>query len=184
VRRFLLVRATTLSAVLVALSACYTYTALPPSGARIGERVRVRVSGGEAERLEQVVLVRDRSVEGELVEQADSNIALAVPLVGASTDGPSFSQQAQQRIVILRADVQGVEVRRVDKLRTSVLIGATIVAVAAVAAAKGTTLLGSNGPGNGPNENRAPRGNLALIWRVSIPPLPGAVHPRSAARNR
>jgi hypothetical protein len=184
VRRFLLIRATTLGAALVALSACYTYTALPPSGARTGERVRVRVSGGEAERLEQVVTVRNRAVEGELVEQADSNIALAMPLTGASTEGPSLSQQAQQRIVIPRADVQSLEVRRVDKLRTSVLVGATIVGVAAVAAAKGTTLLGSNGPGNGPNESRVPRGSLAFAWDVSIQRLLGAAPFRSASQNR
>jgi len=119
---------------LVVLSGCYTYTTLPPSGPRIGEQVRVRISGAEAERLESVVGVRNRAVEGELVGQDDSSLALALPLPGASAEG-TLSQQAQQRIVIPRAEVQGVEVRRLDKLRTSILIGSAVVAVAALAVA-------------------------------------------------
>ena len=178
----MLARTTTLGALLVALSACYTYTTLPPSGPRIGEQVRVRISGAEAERLESVVGVRNRAVEGELVGQADSSLALALPLPGASAEG-TFSQQAQQRIVIPRAEVQGVEVRRLDKLRTSVLIGTAVVAVAALAVAKGTTLLGSNGPGSGPNENRVPLGSPALQLRLSIPQLPIPQHARTARQN-
>jgi hypothetical protein len=164
---------------LVALSGCYTYTTLPPSGPRIGEQLRVRVSGTEAERLESVVAVRNRAVEGELVGEGDSSLVLALPLPGASAEG-TFSQQAQQRIVIPRAAVQGVEVRRLDKLRTSVLIGTAVVAVAAVVVAKGTTLLGSNGPGSGPNENRVPLGSPALKWRVPIPQLLIPLHARTA----
>lgn len=183
VRRSLLARTTPLGALLVVLSGCYTYTTLPPSGPRIGEQVRVRISGAEAERLEAVVGVRNRAVEGELVGQADSSLALALPLPGASAEG-TFSQQAQQRIVIPRAEVQGVEVRRLDKLRTSILIGSAVVAVAAIAVAKGTTLLGSNGPGSGPNEHRAPLGSPALQRRMSIPQLPMSLHVRSARQSR
>ena len=181
-RRSLLARNTALGFLLVALSGCYTYTTLPPSGPKIGEQVRVRISGAEAERLESVVGVRNRAVEGELVGQADSSLALALPLSGGSAEG-TFSQQAQQRIVIPRAEVQGVEVRRLDKLRTSVLIGTAVVAVAAVAVAKGTTLLGSNGPGSGPNENRVPLGSPALQWRLSIPQLPIPLHARTGRQN-
>ena len=164
-----LVRLSTLGAALVMASACYSYTALPPSGPKLGERVRVRVSGSEAERLESVVGLRDRSLEGDLLEQGDSSIALAVPLP-ISQQGGSFDQPPQQRIVIPRAEVQDVQLRRLDRLRTSLLVGGVVAGVAAIAVGKGSTLLGNRGPGGSPNETRLPSGKFVLGWSLPVPP--------------
>lgn len=151
-----------------ALSACYSYTAAPPSGARIGERVRVRVSGAEADRLEPLLGQNERTIEGELLEQADSTVALGVALLAAS-DATSLSSRPQQRVVIPRAALQALELRRLDKVRTSLLIGAGVAAVAAIAASSGSSLLGGGGAGGTPNERRVPLRPPLLAWRLPLP---------------
>lgn len=164
-----LARAAALGAALAVLSACFSYTPAPASGPRVGDRVRIRVSGSEAEKLDSIVGLRDRAVEGDVLEEADSCIALAVPLpLAPSSEGGALSRQAQQRIVIPRADVQQLQLRRLDKLRTSLLVGGTVVGVVAIAVAKGSTLLGNRGPSGSPNETRVPRGTLVLEWRLPV----------------
>lgn len=167
-RRLPFVRAMALGAALSGLSACFSYVAVPPSGARVGERVRVRVSGAQAERLEPVLGLTDRNIEGDLLEQADSSITLGVPLPVAVTSGIPTARP-QQRIVVPRADVQEVELRRLDRLRTSLLIGGTVAAVAAIAVAKGSSLLGGSGATGSPNESRVPRGVPLVMWRIPVP---------------
>lgn len=150
-----------------ALSACYSYTAAPPSGARIGQRVRVRVSGAEADRLEPLLGQNERTIEGELLEQADSTVALGVALLAAS-DATSLSSRPQQRVVISRAALQDLELRRLDKVRTALLIGAGVAAVAAIAASSGSSLLGGGGAGGTPNERRVPRRPPVLAWWLTL----------------
>ena len=169
-RRCRLARPAALGTALAALCACFSYTVAPSSEPKVGERVRVRVSGAEAEKLDSIVGLRDRAVEGDLLEQADSSIALAVPLPFApSTEGGGFSRQTQQRIVISRSDVQEMQLRRLDKLRTSLLVGGAVAGVVAIAVTKGSTLLGNRGPGGSPNESRLPSGRFVLKWSLPVP---------------
>ena len=163
-----LIRLAALGVLALALPACYSYTALPAAGARVGQRVRVRVSGAEAERLEPVLGETGRAIEGDLVEQADTSIALAVPLHPV-VEGAGIAQQPAQRIVIPRTDLQGMELRRLDKLRTSLLVGAGVAAVAAIALSKSSSLLGSGGSGGSPNERRVPSPHLLFKWRLTVP---------------
>jgi hypothetical protein len=167
-RRFQSVRATALGVTAWALSACYSYTAAPPSGARIGERVRVRVSGAEADRLEPTIGQSGRTIEGELLEQADSSIALGVALP-SQMEASTVASRPQQRIVIPRAELQEVELRRLDKMRTSLLVGVGVGAVVAIAASKGSSLLGGSGAGGSPNERRIPLMAPLVKWRLALP---------------
>ena len=167
-RRFRGVRGAALGLVAWALSACYAYTAAPPSGARVGERVRLRVSGAEADRLEATLGQSDRTIEGDLLELADSSIALGVALP-YQLDATTTASRAQQRIVIPRAELQALELRRLDKMRTSLLIGAGVAAVVAIAASQGSSLLGSGGGGGSPNERRVPVMAPIVRWRLALP---------------
>jgi hypothetical protein len=151
-----------------ALSACYAYTAAPPSGARVGERVRVRVTGAEADRLEPTLGLSGRMIEGDLLEQADSSIALGVALP-YQLDATAMASRAQQRIVIPRAELQELELRRLDKMRTSLLVGVGVAAVVAIAASKGSSLFGGGGNGGSPNERRVPVTAPVLMWRLRLP---------------
>jgi hypothetical protein len=130
----------------------------------------VRISGAEAERLEPVLGFTERQLEGELLEQADSSIALAVPLTLPMQGGGTTAERAHQRIVIPRSDVQEVELRQLDKLRTSLLIGAGIAGVAAaVAASTGVIQIGSGGARPNPNEVRVGPGIPLLKLRIPVP---------------
>lgn len=150
------------------LSACYTYTAAPLTAPRVGERVRVRVSGTEADRLEPTLGQSGRTIEGDLLEQADSIIALGVALP-YQLDGSTMASRAQQRIVIPRTELQQLELRRLDKLRTSLLIGVGVAGVVTIAASKGSSLFGGSGAGGSPNERRVPVIAPMLGWKLTIP---------------
>jgi hypothetical protein len=163
-----LVRIATLGSATWLLSACYSYMAAPSSQLRVGEHVRVRVSGAEAERLESTVNVSDRRIEGELLEQADSNIALGVTLP-TSPSSSTLPEQLEQRVVIPRADLQDVELRRFDRFRTTLLVGGVAAGVVAIAAAKGSSLLGGSGATGSPNERRVPRQFPLVQVRVRVP---------------
>jgi hypothetical protein len=115
-----------------------------------------------------VLGLTDRNIEGELLDQVDSSITLGVPLPAASMSGP-LAARPQQRIVVARADVQEVELRRLDKLRTSLLVGGAVAAVAAIAIAKGSSLLGGSGASGSPNERRVPRRAPTVMWRIPVP---------------
>lgn len=168
-RRFRLVcRASLGPVVCAALSACYSYTTLPPGTTPVGERVRVRVSGAEAERLEPVLGLTDREIEGELLEQADSTVSLEVPLPMPLQGGGTLAERAHQRIIIPRTDLQEIQLRRLDRTRTTLLVGAGVAGVAAiVAASTGTIQIGSGGSRGNPNEMRA--GPLVPLLKWVIP---------------
>jgi len=154
------------AAVSLGLAGCYSYAAVQPQGARAGERVRIRVSGAEAERLEPLLGEGDRRIEGELLEQSDSGIALGVALPSPAPG--ALAGRPQQRIMIPKTDLQEMQLLRLDKLRTSLLVGGVAAIAIAVAASKGSSLLGSGGSGGSPNENRMP-GAVPLRWRLVLP---------------
>ena len=167
-RRLEGVRGAALGLLACALSACYSYAAAPPSGAHVGERIRVRVSGAESDRLEPALGQSGRTIEGDLLEQADSSIVLGVALP-YQLDATTMASRAQQRIVIPRAELQELELRRLDKLRTSLLVGVGVAGVVAIAASKGSSLFGGGGAGGSPNERRVPVMAPILRWRLTLP---------------
>jgi hypothetical protein len=126
------------------------------------------VSGAEADRLEPMLGQSGRTIEGDLLELADSGIALGVALP-YQLDATTMGARAQQRIVIPRADVQELELRRLDKVRTSLLIGVGVAGVVAIAASKGSSLFGGTGSGGSPNERRVPVMVPVMLWRLSVP---------------
>ncbi len=181
-RRFELVCRGALGATLWAVAACYSYATVPPSGAKIGEHVRVRVSGAQADRLEPVLGSTERKIEGELLEQADTSITVAVTLP-APAQASALGERTQQRIIILRAGLQEMELRRLNKLRTSLLVGAAVAGVAVIAASTGSSLLGSGGSGGPPNESRVPRTIPLASWSLAVPWL-GRREEHSPHRSR
>jgi hypothetical protein len=129
--------------------------------------VRIRVSGAEAERLEPTLSLNGRLLEGELLEQGDSSIALGVAL-SMPPSSAVLPEHPEQRVLIPRADLQDVELRRLDKLRTSLLVGGGVAAVAGIAVARGSSLLGGSGATGSPNEHRVPRAVPLFLVRVGV----------------
>jgi hypothetical protein len=125
------------------------------------------VSGAEAERLEPLLGAGDRRIEGELLEQGDSGIALGVALP-SPTQPDALSRRPQQRIEIPKTELQEMQLLRLDKLRTSLLIGGVAAIAVAIAASKGSSLLGSGNSGGGANEDRIPV-FVPLMVRFALP---------------
>jgi len=141
---------------LALLAGCYGYSGATIETVRVGQPVRARVTGAQAERLEPVLGNTGRVVEGQLLEKADSalTIAVATPL---SSEGSVTLSRAYQRIEIPRADLQEIEVRHLDRTRTSLaLLGAAAGAAAAFAAVSQVVELGSGGGRSNTNKSRLP----------------------------
>ena len=149
---------------------CYSYVTVPPGSGTVGEQVRVRVSGAQAERLEPVLGMTDREIEGQLLEQSDSSIVLSVPRPLAAEGGATF-ERAHQRVVIPRADLQEIDWRKIDKTRTSLLVGVGVVGVAtAVAVAMGGIEIGSGGDRGTSQRSTVPvNAPVMLRWKFALP---------------
>ena len=156
-----------ISGFLLLIAGCYSYSGAALESVRVGQGVRARISGSEAERLEPVLGNSDRTVEGQLLEKGDSAVVVSVatPL---STEANAAVSQAVQRIEIPRADLEQIEVRHIDRFRTSVLVlGGIAGAAAAVAAVSQVVQLGGGGSRSNPNKTRVPTGIPLLLVRLS-----------------
>lgn len=155
-RRSLLIQATLSLSVAATLVGCYSYTVVPPNDVTVGQGVRARITGAQAEQLEPVLGMTNREVEGELIEQHDSSIVLSVAMP-LSTMGGGSTERGHQRIIIPRTELQELQLRHLDRTRTSLLVGAGVAAVAvAVAASAGKIDLGQGGSGGNPNREVLP----------------------------
>jgi hypothetical protein len=143
---------------------------VPQGSGTVGEQVRVRVSGAQAERLEPVLGMTDREIEGQLLEESDSTIVLSVPRPLAAEGGATF-ERAHQRVIIPRADLQDLERRKLDKTRTSLLVGAGVAVVSfGIAAVSGGIEVGSGGSRGNPQRSTVPTLAPALLrWSFALP---------------
>jgi len=145
-------------------SGCYSYSESAIADVTPGTAVRLRVTGAEADRLAEVRRSDDREVPGTLVRHADDSILLATPVT--SPDATAGGPRLTQRIEIPLAQVQEVEVRRLDVLRTVALVGG-------VAAAAAFVVIEGFGKGNAnddgpPIENPELRRGPAIQFRLPI----------------
>lgn len=149
------------------VGACYGYAGASMETVRVGQPVRARISGAQAERLEPVLGNTGRTVEGELLEKADSAVVIAVA-TPVSTEGSVALTRAYQRIEIPRADLQDIEVRHLDRARTSLaVLGAVGGVAAAFAAVSQVVQLGGGGSRSSPNKSRIPT-PVPIFFRVHL----------------
>jgi len=117
---------------LAALPACYGYAPVEPATLSPGAELRARLSAVEAERLADVLPGVDRLVEGRVLEADGEGFLLLVPV--AQRQAGSSLQTLNQRVRLSRDQVIEVELKRVDRLRTGLLIAAGAVATGLLAA--------------------------------------------------
>jgi len=141
--------AAALAAACAAASGCYSYHVVPVEQLPIGSSVRVRVQATEAERIGALLGRDDRLLDGRLLaRESDNSILLAVPTsVGADATGVG---PLHQRVMLPRASLLEVEVRRLDKLKTVGVVAAVgaATATAAIAAFGGIKSPFGSGKGN------------------------------------
>lgn len=149
------------------LAGCYGYNGATVETVRVGEPVRARVSGAQAERLEPVLGNTGRVLEGELIDKGDSalTIAVATPM---SSEGGTTQSRAYQRIEIPRSDLQEIEVRHLDRTRTSLAVaGVAAGAAAAFAAVSQVVQLGQGSGRSNTNKSRVPLPLPLFRFRLS-----------------
>ncbi|HEU5210330.1 MAG TPA: hypothetical protein VFU06_13130 [Longimicrobiales bacterium] len=143
---------------------CYSYSEAAIEDVAPGTPVRLRVTGAEADRLAELRMSDDREVPGTLLRRENGAILLDTPI--AAADATSRAGRLTQRVEIPVSQVQDVEVRRLDRLRTGALVGA-------VAAAAVFIVMEGFGSGNAnddrpPIENPEMRRGPAVQIRVPI----------------
>lgn len=146
---------------------CYSYATASMESVQVGQPVRARVSGAQAERLEPILGSTDRTVQGQLLEKSDSAVTIAVarPL---SAEASATVARAYQRIEVPRADVQEIEIRHLDRFRTSLaVVGAAAGVAAAFAAVSQVIQLGEGGSRSNSNKERIPAGFPLVLFRFS-----------------
>lgn len=154
---------------LIVLLGCYRYVPARMDEIALGAEVRARVSAEAAIRLSEVLDSEDRLLEGKLLERDDSTTLLLVPV--ATRQNPARIETLHQRLSIPRGEIVDLELKRLDRTRTSALIVLGAVAAGVVVSEQ---LFGDSredrrrddGP---PNESLIPRRGLSLYLPLPLP---------------
>lgn len=117
----------------LALMGCYTYTPTPPSAAPPGSDVRIHVSRGASLTVGEVPLLENGGsvVRGKLVEAPSAETLMCSVLLETGLPG-SPSRGLRGTVSIPIDDVEELEVRRLDRVRTFSLVGVGTVLAAII----------------------------------------------------
>lgn len=122
-------------AVATALAGCYEYTPAQLTPAPpLGEDVRVAVSRQSAEELSEAIDLTDLSTPyliGVLERADDDALMVRVPLPPSEYGSPRRSDVGQL-LRVPRAQILGIERRRFDSVRSSLLVGGLIAGSALI----------------------------------------------------
>lgn len=144
----------TLAAACAAAGAgCYSYAPVAPANALVGSAVRVRLTEQEAERVHGMLGRDDRLIEGTLIEAVPDAIVIAVPTTPGTGSPGVADARLHQRISVPVPGLVEIETRRLDKLRTGLLVGGIAAALGVVI---GTQFAGTDSPegGDKPGDDR------------------------------
>jgi hypothetical protein len=112
-----------LLAVPLIATGCYSYVPTALEDVAPGGTVRMRISGVEAERLEAIRFTDSRALEGAVVSTTGNE--LFIDAVIRSVDPLGYTATHTQRLNIPVREVQFVEQRRLDVLKTGIAAGGT-----------------------------------------------------------
>ena len=140
-------------AVLIMVTGCYSYSPAGLESIHPGHAVRVRLTAAEAERLEPIRVTDARLMEGTVVER--SGVELLVDSHVGSLDPQRGTRALVQRINVPVAEIQEIELRRLDMLKTGAAVGGFALATTAIIlAARGGGIGGRDGGGDLPEFRR------------------------------
>lgn len=148
-----------MSVVLItSIAGCYSYVPAEPGRIPPRSDVRAYVTADQASRLDPLVVRGERVVEGELLENGAADLLLLVPV---SRDIPGARVESlHQRVLVSSADIVQLELRRLDRTRTGLLIagGAALIGGVLITQLTGDSGGGTVEPPPVPPENRIPVG--------------------------
>jgi len=148
-----------LSMVLIPLCAgCYTYRPIRPAEVVPGMSVRAHVSTETSDRIAPLLgLSGVNELTGTVIDDTGGTMIIEVPTV-VQEGVNNATQSLFQRVTVHPGDVLGLESRKLDRVRTVLLVGAAVAAVGSVAvkALKGNPGIEAPPPQSGGTETRVP----------------------------
>ena len=104
-------------------TACYTHAPIAPNAVHPRTSIRARVNAATAEQLEPLLGVSDaRLLSGVVITNSPDTLIVEVP-TGVRAEIGSSVQTLNQRVAIPRTSILELESRRIDRLRTGLVVG-------------------------------------------------------------
>ena len=105
------------------LAACYIHAPIEPNAVRAHTNIRARVNAATAEELEPLIGIADaRLLSGVVISASPDTLIVEVPTSVRAEIGSSVLT-LNQRVAIARASIVELETRRIDRLRTGLVVG-------------------------------------------------------------
>jgi hypothetical protein len=106
----------------VLLSAgCYSYVPASLPEVQPGSSVRIRISGSEADRLESIRFTDSRLLEGSIASMTEQQVY--IDAIIRTVDAHGRTAQHTQRLNIAPQEIQAVQYRRLDGVKTAAAVG-------------------------------------------------------------
>jgi len=152
--------------------ACYSYRVAAPAEVQPGLDVRVRVAATSAAQYSAVVGGEGRVLDGRVLENTNGDLVVGVSSVSpvtATTAVADPTGRLVQRVNVPRDALLEVEVRRLDRTRTAVVVGVVAAATAAVAITQFNhqSVVAGGGKG-GQHAARIPVGGGLLLFSLPL----------------
>ena len=145
------------------LAACYAHAPIEPTALRAGTSIRARVNATTAEQLEPLLgLGNARLLSGVVITTSPDTLIVEVPTTVRAEVGSSV-QTLKQRVAIPRSSIFELETRRVDRLRTGLVVGSASLLAGALI---------FRGVFGGPGNDRPPGGGEPPEFRFPVLRLP------------
>jgi hypothetical protein len=139
---------------------CYSYVPTSLDAVRAGDEVRMRISGAEADRLEALRFTDARALEGEIASIVPNRVY--IDAIIRVVDPLGITSTHTQRLDIPLSEVQSLEYRRLDALKSAAAVGGTAFVLGAAAYAVLVLDLGRTNDFEDP-ELRAPTLRIPLL---------------------
>ncbi|MGH7501976.1 MAG: hypothetical protein ACREL7_09485 [Longimicrobiales bacterium] len=148
------------------LPACYRYAPVGITELAEGKLARTRVTAEQAVALNDLAGVDDRLVEGEIVALGDGSLTMSV--ASASVTAGLSSRRLYQRVVIPHQSIVEVETRRLDKLRTGLLVGVATTVAAYIVASQFIAADDPEGEDKPDPERLIGPGTISQSWLIDL----------------
>jgi hypothetical protein len=119
-----------LLSLVLALASCYRFSPIEGGTPDRGQEVRLDLTDEGSVRLAPMIGPRISAIDGKVVESADTAIVLAVQAVVAQT-GRSMNW-SQERLTVPRSAVSSIRTRTLDRKRSWIVAGLSVVGVIAL----------------------------------------------------
>lgn len=145
------------------LAGCYNYATVTPTAVPVGSEVRATISGAASDRVAPIIgSFNQRVLTGSVVENHGGSVVLQVQS-GAIQNTGEMVVPLFQRVPLEQNDFIQLETRRLDKVRTTIVIGAVGAAVGLAAYAALQSHGGASGDPDGGDGGGNPINRIPLL---------------------